>query len=124
TKAVFARPAAQADSIAAMQQEMKIRGRDIDPAVAEFLAIFGVHDAKNAAPAENGGHEGFFLRRDVNDDEYGGGQIVRNIAQDRGGGFDAAGRGPDDDHVVAGHGRLPSRCRVRAATSPLMARSS
>ena len=89
--AVFFWAAPKADAIVAVQQQVNVGGRDIDAAVAELLAVLGMRDAQHSATAEDDGHQGFFLRRDVNHDENCGGHVARDVAQDGRDGFEAAG---------------------------------
>ena len=102
TDAVFRRAVDDAREVAVDHQVM-IGRRDVDPAVAGRFAVFGVRRGKPAGTRQDF-REHTAAARQVQDDEDGSPEVTRQLGDDCTDRFDTSCRGPDDNEIVSSHG--------------------
>jgi hypothetical protein len=98
--AILLRAPLQADD-AVEHEEMTVGGGDVDRPCLERLAVLGVPGGKRARAAENARQHARPGRRDVEDDEDGGGKVAGQILEEAGEGFHSSCRGSYDDDTAA-----------------------
>jgi hypothetical protein len=97
-EAVFLGAAGEADGVVA-DDEVVVRGRDIDMAIFEFSAVFDGLDDDAAGAGEEFGEDAAAGGSGVEDDADSGGEVVGEAGDDAEEDFDAPGGSAHDDEV-------------------------
>ena len=100
TVAVLAGVAREVD-VTVVDGEVAVGRGDVDPARPDGLPVRGMGGRQAARAGKDGGQRTVAFRRDVQDDEDGGWQVVRQAFDHRAEGLDPAGGSSDDDDVAA-----------------------